>query len=80
MEPPEARTVRVARDVDLPYPEPSSEAATKIGRANRRVDTLAERLLRSTLHRRGLRVQPVRGLPGDPGVDAAVGQRERLRS
>jgi DNA mismatch endonuclease (patch repair protein) len=49
------RTVRVAAGVEVPYPEPTSEVATKIGRANRRVGTKPEIALRSELHRRGLR-------------------------
>jgi DNA mismatch endonuclease (patch repair protein) len=39
----------------VPYPEPSSTAATTIGRANVRKDTKPEIALRSALHRRGLR-------------------------
>jgi DNA mismatch endonuclease (patch repair protein) len=39
----------------VPYPEPANAAATKIGRANRRTNTKPEVLLRSALHRRGLR-------------------------
>ena len=39
----------------VPYPEPSSVAATKIGIANRRRDTAVELRLRSELHARGLR-------------------------
>jgi len=49
------RFVNLGRGRVVPYPEPSSDAATKIGKANRRVDTKAEVLLRSSLHRRGLR-------------------------
>jgi DNA mismatch endonuclease (patch repair protein) len=37
------------------YPLPSSPAATATMKANRRVDTRPEALLRSALHRRGLR-------------------------
>ena len=37
------------------YPFPSSPAATATMKANRRVDTRPEALLRSALHRRGLR-------------------------
>ena len=48
-------TVRIAAGVDVPYPEPGSAAATKIGIANRRRDTKPEVELRSELHRRGLR-------------------------
>lgn len=50
-----SRTIRVARNVEVPYPEPTSEAATKIGRANRRTGTKPEVALRSELHRRRLR-------------------------
>ena len=39
----------------MPYPTPSSPAATVIGKANRRTGTKAEVRLRSELHRRGLR-------------------------
>lgn len=49
------RLVRVARGVDVPYPEPTSKAATAIGKGNRRRDTKPEVALRSTLHQRGLR-------------------------
>lgn len=40
---------------DLPYPTPSSPAATAVMRGNRRVDTRPEVAVRSGLHRRGLR-------------------------
>ena len=40
---------------DLPYPKPTSPAATKKMRSNRRSDTTPEVLLRSLLHRSGLR-------------------------
>lgn len=39
----------------LPYPYPSSEAATAVMRGNTRVDTAPEIAVRSVLHRRGLR-------------------------
>lgn len=39
----------------VPYPEPANEAATRIGKANRKRDTTPEVRLRSALHRRGLR-------------------------
>ena len=39
----------------LPYPRPSSSAATAVMRANRSRDTRPEVRLRSALHRRGLR-------------------------
>jgi DNA mismatch endonuclease (patch repair protein) len=40
---------------DDDYPNPSSAAASAVMRANRRRDTKPERLIRSLLHRRGLR-------------------------
>jgi DNA mismatch endonuclease (patch repair protein) len=49
------RTVNLGRGLRVPYPDPSSEAATKVGKGNVRKDTKAEVLLRSELHRRGLR-------------------------
>ena len=39
----------------MPYPKPRDEAATKVGKGNRRKDTKPEVALRSALHRRGLR-------------------------
>ena len=39
----------------LPYPTPTSPVATKKMRSNRRADTKPEVLLRSVLHRSGLR-------------------------
>jgi DNA mismatch endonuclease (patch repair protein) len=39
----------------VPYPEPKDEAATKIGKANRRTGTKPEMQLRSALHHRGHR-------------------------
>jgi hypothetical protein len=50
-----ARMVRIAPGPDAPYPEPTTEAAIRIGRANGRRDTRAELALRRELHRRGLR-------------------------
>lgn len=49
------RMVNLGRGVIVPYPEPTSRAATKIGKANRRTDTRPEVAVRSELHRRGLR-------------------------
>lgn len=39
----------------LPYPAPTSKAASAVMRANRKRDTAPELALRSALHRRGLR-------------------------
>lgn len=50
-----ARTVNLGGGRIVPYPEPKDEAATKIGKANRRTDTKPEIRLRSALHRRGHR-------------------------
>jgi len=49
------RKVVLSSGERVPYPGPSSAAATKIGIANRRRDTAAELRLRSELHARGLR-------------------------
>lgn len=49
------RTVNLGGGMVVPYPEPLDTAATKIGKANRRKDTLPEIRLRSALHRRNLR-------------------------
>src|SRR5690606_15979160 len=49
------RTVALGGGRRGPYPEPIDDAASKIGRANRRTDTKPEVRLRSELHRRGLR-------------------------
>ena len=45
----------MAAGVDVPYPSPTSAAATTVGRGNRRRDTKPEVALRSALHKRGLR-------------------------
>lgn len=50
-----SRSVNLGSDHWVPYPEPTSAAATTIGKGNRRVDTRPERRLRSALHARGLR-------------------------
>jgi DNA mismatch endonuclease (patch repair protein) len=49
------RYVSLGGGVRAPYPEPSSAAATRIGKANRRVSTKCEVRVRSALHRMGLR-------------------------
>lgn len=49
------RVVSLGGGVEAPYAVPSSSAATKMGRANRRTDTKPEVAVRSELHRRGLR-------------------------
>lgn len=66
-----ARTVHIAQGVVVPYPEPTSTAATKIGRANRRTDTKPEIAIRSALHRRGLRFRKD-GLIRGEGAKARV--------
>jgi DNA mismatch endonuclease, patch repair protein len=67
--------VRIGPGVDVPYPGPTSAAATKIGRANGRRDTGPELSLRRELHRLGLRYRvdlAVRvGLPRAVKVDVA---------
>lgn len=52
---PGERTVNLGGGRVVPYPEPKDEAATKVGKANRRSDTKPELRLRSALHRRGHR-------------------------
>ena len=49
------REVILSSGERVPYPKPSSAAATKIGVANWRRDSAAEFRLRSELHARGLR-------------------------
>lgn len=49
------RTVNLGGGRIVPYPEPRDEAATRVGRANRRTGTRPEVRLRSALHRRGHR-------------------------
>lgn len=51
----EKRFVVLSGGERVPYPEPSTPAATRIGKANRRAETKPEQRLRSELHRRGLR-------------------------
>lgn len=51
----EHREVVLSGGERVPYPVPTSEAASRIGKANRRVGTKPEAILRSELHRRGLR-------------------------
>jgi DNA mismatch endonuclease (patch repair protein) len=50
-----ARSLSLGRGQRVPYPEPTSPAATAIGRANRRSGTRAETELRKILHGLGLR-------------------------
>lgn len=52
---PSTRSVTLAPGLVVAYPEPSSPAATSVGRGNRRVDSRPEVALRSKLHRRGFR-------------------------
>jgi DNA mismatch endonuclease, patch repair protein len=49
------RTVNLGGGSIVPYPVPTSAAASAIGKANRRRDTKPEVQLRSLLHRAGLR-------------------------
>lgn len=50
-----SRTVSLGRGRIVPYPEPTSAAATRTGKGNRRSGTQPEVRLRSALHRRGHR-------------------------
>lgn len=49
------RRVTLGQGECVPYPEPTSDTATKVGKGNRRANTKPEVRLRSILHRRGLR-------------------------
>lgn len=49
------RTLALGGGLRVPYPEPTTAAATAVGRGNRRVGTRPEVALRSHLHRMGLR-------------------------
>jgi DNA mismatch endonuclease (patch repair protein) len=71
---PGGRTVALGGGLRVPYPEPRDEAATKIGKGNRRTETKPEILLRSALHARGLRFRkdyPIR-VPGRRPIRADV--------
>lgn len=52
---PGRRMVSIGGGRKVPYASPTSIAATRMGKGNRRADTRAEIALRSELHRRGLR-------------------------
>jgi DNA mismatch endonuclease (patch repair protein) len=57
-EPPRApgrRTVSLGGGLRAPYPVPKDDAASRVGKGNRRTDTKPEVRIRSELHRRGLR-------------------------
>lgn len=65
----------------MPYPEPTSSAATRVGKGNRRSGTKPEVALRSNLHRRGLRFRkdfPVRVGTGRPVRPDIVFTRARV--
>lgn len=49
------RFVSIGSGEKVPYPEPTSETATVVGRGNARTGTHPELALRSALHRAGLR-------------------------
>jgi DNA mismatch endonuclease, patch repair protein len=49
------RTVALGGGLRVPYPDPKDDAATRVGKGNRRTGTKPEVALRSSLHRRGLR-------------------------
>jgi DNA mismatch endonuclease (patch repair protein) len=49
------RRISLGAGITVPYPEPTSPAASAVGRGNRRRDTRPEVALRSALHRAGLR-------------------------
>lgn len=49
------RSVTLSGGRRVPYPEPTSAAATAVGKGNRRTETRPEVAIRSALHRRGFR-------------------------
>jgi DNA mismatch endonuclease (patch repair protein) len=68
------RMVSLGDGQRVPYAMPTSPAATKMGKANTRTDTMVEVALRSELHRRGLRFRKdyaVR-IPGQRPIRADV--------
>lgn len=73
--------IRMGDEEVLPYPQPSSAAATRMGRGNVRAGTRPEWLVRRALHRKGLRYRvdyPIHvGLPRVVRVDIAF-TRARL--
>ena len=60
-----ARTLSLGGGRRVPYPTPSSTSATAVMKGNRSRDTKPEVLLRSALHRRGLRFRKEYGIPVD---------------
>lgn len=62
------RTVALGGGRRVPYPAPTSSAATRIGKANRKRDTRPEVSLRSALHRRGLRFRKEQLIRTSAGV------------
>lgn len=64
------RTVALGAGQRAPYPAPRDTAATKVGKGNRRTGTRPETLLRSALHRRGLRFR--KDLPIRVGDDRLI--------
>ena len=56
------RRISLGSGVIVPYPVPTSEAASRFGKSNARGDTLPETRLRSALHRLGLRFRKDRHL------------------
>lgn len=75
------RTVALGAGQRVPYPEPRDTAATKVGQGNRRTGTKPETLLRSALHRRGLRFRkdlPIRVGGGRPIRPDIVFTRARV--
>lgn len=74
------RQVVLSGGARVPYPEPTSAAASRVGRGNRRSDTKPEQRIRSELHRRGLRFRKdmlVRAAGVRTHVDVAF-TRQRL--
>ena len=57
------RVVKLGAGLAVPYPEPSTPAATAVGKGNRRTDTRPEVAVRSALHARGIRFRKDHPIP-----------------
>ena len=67
------RVLKLGGGISVPYPTPSSSAATRIGKANRRSNTACEVAVRSALHAAGFRFRKGYSIPtGGRPVQADV--------
>ena len=66
-EPAQRRRISLGDGQSVPYPSPTTAAASSVGRGNPRSGTKPEEALRSALHRRGLRFRKDHALRVDDG-------------